>query len=178
MPWRDRLLAAIAEQGDPALAFKREYHDIDLVVSRKQRRAIGERLIAAGLRPVESFNAVQGETRLMFADGPTESVIDVFLGIFSMCHEVTLSDEAFNPVGHPSLDLVELCLTKLQVVECNEKDLRDVAGLLAFHELGDGPERLDAVRLSDRPRATGDCGALSLGILSVSANSRRLARSR
>ena len=140
----------IAEQGDPALAFKREYHDVNVVVSRKQRRAIGERLTAAGLRPAESFNAVQGETRLMFADGATGTVIDVFLGVFSMCHEVILNDEAFTPAQHPSLDLVELCLTKLQVVECNEKDLRDVAGLLAFHEFGPGPERLDGGRLSDR----------------------------
>jgi hypothetical protein len=140
----------IADQGERALSFKRDYHDIDLVVPRKQRRAVAARLTASGLSPAESFNAVQGETRLMFSDADTESVVDVFLGVFSMCHEVILDDNAFSPLEHPSLDLVELCLTKLQVVECNQKDLHDVAGLIAFHELGSGPEALDASRLAKR----------------------------
>ena len=140
----------IVDEGAQALPFKRDYHDIDLVVPRKQRRAVHGILTSSGLEPLESFNAVQGETRLMFADPHTECVVDVFLGVFSMCHEVTLDDDAFRPPEHPSLDVVELSLTKLQVVECNDKDLKDVAGLLAFHDLGEGPETVDAVRLARR----------------------------
>lgn len=140
----------IAGEGERALPFKRDYHDVDLVVPRKQRRAVSRLLTDAGLRPAESFNAVQGETRLMFFDEQTSSQVDVFLGLFSMCHEVVLGDDAFRPPEHPSLDLVELVLTKLQVVECNPKDLNDVAGLLAFREIGLGPGSLNAGRFADR----------------------------
>ena len=84
----------------------------------------------------------------MFTDGASDRVVDVFLGDFVMCHRVPLDGPAFAWKEHPSLDLVELTLTKLQIVESNPKDLNDVAGLLAVHELGDGPEQLDAGRLA------------------------------
>jgi hypothetical protein len=139
----------VADHGDGAVMFAREFHDLDLVVPHKQRGALAAIFRDHGLSPLEGFNAVQGETRLMFAD-PANRVIDVFLGQFTMCHTVPLDRDAFAWADHPSLDLVELLLTKLQVVESNPKDLHDAAGLLALHELGDGPERLDGERLARR----------------------------
>jgi len=146
----------VADHGADAAAFSRDFHDLDLVVPHKQRRALAAIFQARGLQPVESFNAVQGETRLMFTDGVSDRVVDVFLGHFVMCHTVPLERDAFAWAEHPSLDLVELVLTKLQVVESNAKDLNDVAALLAHHELGDGAERLNADRLARR--LAGDWG--------------------
>lgn len=146
----------VVDHGHDLLAYSRSFHDLDLVVPHRQRRAVDPILQAHGLRPVESFNAVQGETRLMYSDLATEHVVDVFLGHFAMCHTVPLQDDAFAWVEHPSLDLVELVLTKLQIVESNAKDLHDVAALLAAHELGSGGERLDAARLARR--LAGDWG--------------------
>jgi hypothetical protein len=140
----------VADHGDQAAAFAREFSDLDLVVPHSQRRALAAIFDDHGLEPVDSFNAVQGETRLMFTDAARGHVVDVFLGQFAMCHTVPLDRDAFAWADHPSLDLVELTLTKLQVLESNPKDLNDVAGLLAFHELGEGPERLDAERLGRR----------------------------
>jgi hypothetical protein len=140
----------VVDHGPDAVAYGRSFHDLDLVVPHKQRQALAAILGAHGLRPVDSFNAVQGETRLMYSDEDSGRVIDVFLGQFAMCHTVPLDRDAFAWTEHPSLDLVELVLTKLQVVESNPKDLHDVAGLLALHELGDGPERLDGERLARR----------------------------
>jgi hypothetical protein len=139
----------VADHGDGAGAFGREFHDLDLVVPHKQRGALTAIFRDHGLLPSEGFNALQGETRLMFTDSAGR-VIDVFLGRFTMCHTVPLDGDAFAWADHPSLDLVELVLTKLQIVESNPKDLHDAAGLLALHELGDGPERLDADRLARR----------------------------
>ena len=48
----------------------------------------------------------------------------------------------------PTLAPVDLLLTKLQIVEVNEKDLRDVALLLFNHPVGDGAENIDGSRLS------------------------------
>jgi hypothetical protein len=140
----------VADHGDSAGAFGREFHDLDLVVPHKQRGALAAIFQGHELLPAEGFNALQGETRLMFTDPATGRVIDVFLGRFTMCHTVPFDGDAFAWTEHPSLDLVELVLTKLQIVESNPKDLSDVAGLLALHELGDGPERLDGIRLARR----------------------------
>jgi hypothetical protein len=146
----------VVDHGEAAAPYGRAFHDLDVVVPHKQRRALAGIFHDRGLQPVDSFNAVQGETRLMYVDPASERVVDVFLGQFEMCHAIPLESDAFAWVGHPSLDLVELLLTKLQVVESNSKDLSDVAGLLAFHELGSGPERLDAERLARR--LAGDWG--------------------
>jgi hypothetical protein len=158
-----------ADHDASAAAYARPFHDLDLVVAHKQRRAVAALFEAHGLAPVESFNALQGETRLMYAEPGTDRTVDVFLGHFALCHTVPLGDEAFAWADHPALDLVELSLTKLQIVESNAKDLHDVASLFAYHELGRGPEALDAERFAGRLAAdwglwrtvTGNLDALS-----------------
>jgi hypothetical protein len=130
----------LTRHGDDAAPYRRDYGDLDIVVRRGGQSRITGILTALGYTPMASFNAVHGETRMMFVDPELGSRIDVFLGEFQMCHEVPLPGEAF-PSGHAALAMPELVLMKLQVVEANEKDLRDVAGLFAFHdadELDDG----------------------------------------
>jgi hypothetical protein len=129
--------------------FARPYGDVDLVVPRAARRRIGPFLEAHDLEPARSFNAVQGETRLMFHGGDLK--VDVFLGSFTMCHEIAMDDQAFEPASHPVLRLAELLLTKLQVVRVTDKDLRDAAALLAFHPVADGgdAETVDAGRIAE-----------------------------
>jgi hypothetical protein len=118
-----------------AAPFRRDYGDLDVVV-RKGGRGAAEVLASLGYVPAQSFNAVHGERRLMFADPDTGARLDVFLGSFAMCHEVPLPGEAFGG-DDVAVAVPELVLTKLQVIEANEKDLRDVAALLAFHDVAD-----------------------------------------
>jgi hypothetical protein len=132
-------------------SFARDYGDVDLVVPGSARRKVGPVLESLGYEPARSFNAVQGETRLMYHDGATGLKVDVFVGSFAMCHEIPLGAAAFRPEAHPSLRLAELLLTKLQVVKSNDKDLRDAAGLLAAHpvEAGGGDEAIGAGEVAE-----------------------------
>jgi hypothetical protein len=136
------------EHSPDATPFARNYGDVDLILGRKDALAVGRVLEDLGDQPMTSFNSVQGETRLMYVNPGQKLRIDIFVGSFEMCHNIPLGDEAFRPAEHPSLGLVELLLTKLQIVKCTEKDLLDVGGLLAFHAVGSGPAEIDGQRMA------------------------------
>lgn len=136
------------EHSEEAHAFMRDYHDVDFVMSRKAAVRGGQVLEELGYTPVSSFNSVQGETRLMYLSTADQIRIDVFIGSFEMCHTIPMEKPAFTPDAHPALNLVELLLTKLQVVNCNEKDLHDLASLFAFHAVGSGPDDIDGERFA------------------------------
>ncbi|MFN8160248.1 MAG: hypothetical protein U0R52_04275 [Solirubrobacterales bacterium] len=137
-----------SEHSADAESFARNYGDVDLVLGRKEALAVSQVLEDLGYQPVSSFNSVQGEARLMFVDVEQNLRIDIFVGAFEMCHNIPLGEEAFHPAEHPALGLVELLLTKLQIVKCNEKDFMDIGALLAFHAIGDGPDDIDGERFA------------------------------
>ncbi len=56
----------------------------------------------------------------------------MFVGTFRMCHTIFLSDRL--DVDPTTIPPAELLLTKLQVFELNEKDVRDT--LLLLHSAG------------------------------------------
>ena len=61
--------------------------------------------------------------------------MDVLVGVFRMCHEIPFGKRlALEPVTVP---LAELLLTKLQIIELNEKDVRDALALLYDHPVED-----------------------------------------
>ena len=124
-------------------ALARTYGDVDLVGYRKQRSEIVHVLEDLGYVPNRSFNALQGHRRLLFVDPDETFDVDVFLDVFPMCHEL-------NFVGRLETDeytipLPELLLSKLQVVELNEKDVKDIYAIVQDHELArsDDPEVVD-----------------------------------
>ena len=90
-----------------------------------------------GYEPNRMFNALRGAQRLMYADPARERVVDVLVDRFVMCHRLDLRDRL--ALDGRTLPLSDLLLTKLQVVELNEKDLTDLLALLADHDL-DGEE--------------------------------------
>jgi len=54
-----------------------------------------------------------------------------------MCHTVPLAPERFG-LDPLTLPLAELLLTKMQIVQLNEKDVRDLCALLIDHPFGEG----------------------------------------
>jgi hypothetical protein len=112
-------------------ALDREYKDIDLVTSRRGAARADELLREAGYAPHVSFNALHGKERMLFFDDHHGRQVDVFVGAFSMSHRIPLADRIeTDPVSVP---LAELLLTKLQIAELNEKDVRDALALLHGH---------------------------------------------
>ena len=116
-------------------ALEREYKDLDFAVPRGGGGAAGRLLAAAGYEPHVVFNAMNGKERLLFFDNDNGRQVDVFVGSFRMCHEIPLS-ERLAP-GERTVPLAELLLTKLQIVELNEKDIRDTVLLLHGHDVAD-----------------------------------------
>lgn len=117
---------------------RREYRDIDLVARGRDRRKLQRFLPAQGYRGLEQLNSVHGGTRLFFYDNANGRRLDVFLDRFEMCHELDLRSRL--ELAGPTLPLADLLLTKLQIFQTTEKDLRDIVALFADHELSEADE--------------------------------------
>jgi hypothetical protein len=113
----------------------REYKDIDLVTLRGQTKSAAAFLQDLGYEPSERFNAMNGHERLLFYDVGNGRQLDVFVGLFRMCHEIPINDRVLTDSA--TIPLAELLLTKLQVVKLNEKDLRDIVAILYHHDVSD-----------------------------------------
>ena len=123
-----------APSGGPL--FPRPVNDIDVATRRGMRTAITTVLTAAGYVPDQMFNALHGASRLLFYDTVNERKVDVFIGDFSMCHQIPIADRLERePLTIP---LAELLLTKLQIVQLNERDQRDIYNLTYHHSISAG----------------------------------------
>ncbi|MGE5691984.1 MAG: hypothetical protein ACM33B_15650 [Pseudomonadota bacterium] len=128
-------------------ALARAYGDLDFVTARGRSGDVGRLFREAGYEADTPFNALHGKRRLIFY-GDRGDKIDVFVGEFAMCHRVPVDDRLLlEPV---TLPLAELLLTKLQIVELNEKDVRDALTLLHGHEVADRDgDALNAARVAE-----------------------------
>ncbi len=136
-----------AANGLPA-ALEREYKDLDFVTTRKGAGSAAKLLSALGYSANVAFNAMNSKERMLFYDDQHGRQVDVFVGTFRMCHAIPLEDRLH--VDEVSVPLAELLLTKLQVIELNEKDVRDTVALTHEHPLGDSDgATLNARRVSE-----------------------------
>jgi hypothetical protein len=125
----------------------REYKDIDFVTLKGRGKQVSNFLQAMGYEPQEQFNALHGHERLLFHDLGNQRQLDVFVGAFRMCHEIPITDRITHDAM--TLPLAELLLTKLQIVNLNEKDLRDVVAILHHHDVADQDgEKINAARVA------------------------------
>jgi hypothetical protein len=134
-----RLLGGVAvrlrARGELPASLERPYGDLDFVAARGGSKDTQRLFRDAGYEPHTSFNALNSKERLLFFDEENGRQVDVFVGSFRMCHEIPLEDRL--EVDEISIPLAELLLTKLQVIELNEKDVRDAVALLHDREVGD-----------------------------------------
>ena len=122
-------------------AIVREYPDIDLVGHAKEGKGIKTVFLNLGFQPDKRFNALHGAKRLKFAEENSDTDVDVFLDIFEMCHKLDFKGRL--ELEDYTIPLADLLLTKLQIVELNEKDVRDIIAIIFDHEFGAGPEMID-----------------------------------
>lgn len=114
--------------------FIREYGDLDFVVAKKQRREFESFMPTVGYSPHKQFNILNGDIRQIYYHNESEMKIDIFVGDFEMCHKIPLERRlSVEPVTIP---LAELFLSKIQIVDLNQKDAMDVASLLLNVETG------------------------------------------
>ena len=129
-------------------ALRRPYPDIDFVSDSISGAATRSLLSENGYEGDQRFNALHGETRLLFYHESREWQIDVFLGEFSMCHKIDLSHSLLP--GRRTIAVADLLLTKLQIVEMNLKDMKDVLAILLDHLVtaDTDPEAIELGRLT------------------------------
>jgi hypothetical protein len=147
----ERLLGLASDQGVPMrllggvavrlkapelpATLQRDYKDIDFATTKKGAGAVDRLLKDAGYQPHVSFNAMHARERGLYFDEENDRQVDLFIHSFRMCHEIPLGDRL--EVESSTVPLAELLLTKLQIVEVNEKDIRDTVLLFHGHPIAD-----------------------------------------
>lgn len=122
----------------PAFTPRRhERQDLDFASTSGGRAAVTSFLAAHGFGPDEHFNQIHGHKQLYFRS-PAGRSVDVLIDRLEMCHVLDFRDRLDRmPL---TLDVTDLLLTKLQIVELNEKDAADALQLLAAYPVRDGDE--------------------------------------
>jgi hypothetical protein len=118
----------------------RRIGDIDLAIRQGGSRTLADLLKSSGYAGDDMFNALNGARRLLFFDLANNRKLDVFVGEFEMCHSIPIAGRLEkDPMTIP---LAELLLTKLQIVQLTERDLRDIYSIAYHHQIstGDGSE--------------------------------------
>jgi hypothetical protein len=117
--------------------------DLDFASSSSTRRALTDMLTELGYEPDKNFNALYGNKQLYFAHGGTGLAIDVLIDKLHMCHTLEFADRLTRMPY--TLDAADLLMSKLQIVELNEKDADDCLRLLVSYRLDDSsdPDAID-----------------------------------
>jgi hypothetical protein len=117
----------------------RSYNDLDLAIAGNgAHRPLIDLLLRLGYEPDGMFNALNGSTRLQFKDTVNSRHVDVFVNAVRMCHVIDFKDRL--ELLDDTLTPTDLLLTKLQIVQLNDKDTLDLLALLHDQRLvsGDG----------------------------------------
>lgn len=116
--------------------------DIDLMGHRKEAAKLNQLFKDLGYKPRERFNAFQ-ITRLIFNDLANSRRVDVFLDVFEMCHKFDFKKRM--DLEKRTLPLADLLSTKLQIVQVNEKDMKDILAIFLDHDLSeeDVPDKIN-----------------------------------
>ena len=123
-------------------ALDRRLTDVDLMsYSSASQSAFDDMFAALGYEPIRSLGWHAAARDIYVNDD--KLYVDVFKDTLSYCHVIDFKNRL--ELDEPTITLVDLMLEKLQVVEINEKDFKDMAILLLEHELGsDDPEKIDS----------------------------------
>ena len=110
----------------------RTFGDIDLCgISKLDYESF---FVAQGYEPSIPFNRLNAMKYQRFDDTVRNIHVDLFLDRIEMCHQLQFRDRLdLDPY---TLSPADLLLTKLQIVELNDKDIQDVVALLLDHRLG------------------------------------------
>ena len=133
---------------------------MDFACLSKGRKATAAFLERSGCQPDRRFNNLNGDRQMYFV-APSGRPIDVMVDRLTMCHVLD-----FRP-GYGrlplTLDAIDILLSKLQIVELNEKDARDIFQLLAGLPVGAAGSA--AGRPASTPTGSASCSAAGLGLV-------------
>jgi hypothetical protein len=121
----------------------RRDQDIDFACLSKERKKVAAYLADSGCQADRMFNSLNGDRQMYFV-APSGRPIDVMVDRLTMCHTLDLRPSfGRQPL---TVDAVDVLLSKLQIVELNEKDARDIIHMLSALPLGGDGVSLDTDR--------------------------------
>ena len=112
--------------------------DMDFASVSSAKKPVMEFLGELGFQGDPRFNTLHGDRQMYFVTPDGLTSVDVVMDKLNMCHVLEFKDRIERmPV---TIDVTDLLLTKLQVVEQNEKDVHDILYLLSGFEVREGDE--------------------------------------
>jgi len=117
-------------------------HDIDYMGYSKERDKADQMFKALGYEPDPAvvYSQEYGIKRLIYHDHDTGMMEEIFLDELDMAHKLDFRERL--ELDSPTISLVDLLLSKLQIQQINEKDIKDLIALTAEHNLGAGDREL------------------------------------
>jgi hypothetical protein len=122
------------------LSGSRVISDIDFVAYGKQINRIEKHMEESGYELRPPSIASLAARRRIFYDRENGITVDVFFDKLEMSHDIDFRGRL--EVDYPTIPLAEMLLAKVQIVQLNEKDVKDVIILLREHEIADGDKEL------------------------------------
>jgi hypothetical protein len=125
---------------------KRSYKDLDFATLSRfgaKTRALFAKLGYSGNK---TFNALHGHQRLLFYDDEHGRQVDIFVDRMQMCHNIDFRSRIY--IDERTLSPSDLLLTKMQIVEVNEKDLLDVVALFNDYDVEDDEKSIHSQYIS------------------------------
>ncbi len=112
--------------------------DMDFASVSEHKGRVIEFLQASGFQGDERFNALYGHKQMYFRTPDGSTSVDVVMDQLDMCHTLDFADRIDRlPV---TLGVADLLLSKLQVVQQNDKDVVDIVYILSAFPVEDGDE--------------------------------------
>lgn len=125
----------------------RDDQDMDFACVSSKKRDVIDFFVARGFLGDKRFNTLHGDRQMYFTTPDGKTSMDVVMDRLNMCHVLEFRERIDRLPD--TLDVADLLLTKLQVVELNEKDVHDVLHLLSGFEVqpGDQPKAIGMDRV-------------------------------
>jgi hypothetical protein len=116
----------------------RKDQDMDFACVSAKKRDVLDFFGEQGFLGDRKFNTLHGDRQMYFTTADGKTSVDVIMDRLNMCHTLDFADRIDRLPD--TLDVADLLLTKLQVVQLNEKDVHDLLQLLSAFEVTEGDE--------------------------------------
>jgi hypothetical protein len=134
----------------------RNDQDMDFACVSSRKRDVIEFFAELGFQGDARFNTLHGDRQMYFTTADGQTSVDVIMDKLNMCHVLEFTGRIDRLPD--TLDVADLLLSKLQIVELNEKDVHDLFHLFSAFEAkpGDEPETIGLDRIGSL--VSGDWG--------------------
>lgn len=117
--------------------FARDYRDVDFVTTREDKDAVIAFMQELGYEQNERFNTMH-RFQLEFQDPVNERKADYIVDRFRFCHSWSLRERI--ELDYPTVPIEDLLLSKLQIAEISDRDIRDIIAMFNDHPVGSDVE--------------------------------------